>query len=876
MEKWFFPDNSSLSGSIPVYNSIKITCCVYIMKMEEKKMKKFLALLLALTMLVSMAACSKNPGTDPSTSAPSGTEGEGSVVKEGDYTYRSATTALATNLNSHTWENNADQAIMVYTETPLATMSISDSLNGVYQWVFLAAESVTDVTADHKDDLTKYAVTLPAGQTAEQTEKGFVFEIKLNPDMKWQDGTPINADTYIYSMKALLDPDMRNYRANLYYAGESAVAGGNAYYNSGAPIYTPMVPAYGQGETPDYSYDLDAGIQSGSVYISMTATDMTLYNESLGSLNSNYKLGFDNEVKALTEQANPYGYTKVTAENLETVKTLVYGILSKAFAITDEATQADLLKETLYVNNGETAEEVDYDSTVGCYKVDDYTIRYVTQTQIDYNYFLTSCTSNWLVYEDLYEAGKDTTGALVTTDYGTSVDKYMSYGPYKLESWQDGKQMVLTKNENYYEYQKTDSGYLYAFTDYEVDGESVQKYQTTKIVIDVMDTDAAKQAFLKGELSSWSPTADDLPNYSTSEQLYKADETYTMSLFFNCGLENLKTMDSSKGNTNSVVLSNTNFRKAMSLAIDRNNYVAATAGYTPTYSLLNKLYYYDVYNDPTSSYRNSEPAMQAICNLYGVEYGEGTPYATLEDAYKSINGYNLTEAQNLMKQACQELVEAGLYKEGEPVKIRIAWGAGALTSSDNQQLALLNKYINEAVAGSGFGTVTFEAVGNLTNRYGDVANGEYAIGYGAWGGAAFYPFRNLQVYCDPEQYDINEAGCWDPTTQTLTLTVNGEEMTKTWQDWSNCMVGSGDLANESFETKLQVLANLEEEFLKLYYRIPLASTTACEMQSYQCSYYTADYNIMYGYGGLELMTYNYTDAEWADYVSSQGGTLNYV
>ena len=90
------------------------------------------------------------------------------------------------------------------------------------------------------------------------------------------------------------------------------------------------------------------------------------------------------------------------------------------------------------------------------------------------------------------------------------------------------------------------------------------------------------------------------------------------------------------------------------------------------------------------------------------------------------------------------------------------------------------------------------------------------------------------------------------------------------------MVGSGDLANESFETKLQVLANLEEEFLKLYYRIPLASTTACEMQSYQCSYYTADYNIMYGYGGLELMTYNYTDAEWADYVSSQGGTLNYV
>ncbi len=840
-------------------------------------MKKFLALLLALAMLASMAACSKEPSnTDSTPSTPTGTEGEGSVVTEGDYTYHTSTTGLATNLNAHTWEVNSDSAVMAYTETPLATMSISDSLNGVYQWVFLAAESVEDVTADHQDDLTKYAVTLPEGQAAEETEKGFVFEIKLNPNMKWQDGTPINADTYIYSMKALLDPDMRNYRANLYYAGESAVAGGNTYYNSGAPIYTPMVAPYGEGETPDYSYDLEAGIESGSVYISMTATDMTLYNASLASLNSDYGMGFDDAVAALTDEANPYGYTKVTAENLETVKTLVYGLLSGLFGITDEAQLADYMKEALYVNNGEVAEVADYDSTVGCYKVDDYTIRYVTQTQIDYNYFLTSCTSNWLVYEDLYEAGKDTTGALVTTNYGTSVDTYMAYGPYKIESWQPGKQMVLTQNENYYEYEKTESGYLYAFTDYEVDGENVQKYQTTKIVIDVMDPDAAKQAFLKGELSSWNPTADDLPTYSTSEQLYKADETYTMSLFFNCGLENLKTMDESKGNTNSVVLSNANFRKAMSLAIDRSNYVAATAGYTPAYSLLNKLYYYDVYNDPTSSYRNSEPAMQAICNLYGVEYGEGTPYATLEDAYKSINGYNLTEAQNLMKQACQELVEAGLYTEGEPIYIRIGWAFGALTSADNQQLALLNQYVNAALEGSGFGTVTFEAVGNLTDRYGDVAKGEYAIGYGAWGGAAFYPFRNLQVYCDPDQYEINEAGCWDPTTETLTLTVNGEEMTKTWQEWSNCMIGSGDLANESFETKLQVLADLEENYLKFYYRIPLASTTACEMLSYQCSYYTPDYNIMYGFGGLELMTYNYTDAEWAEHVSSQGGTLNYV
>ncbi|HCO61994.1 MAG TPA: hypothetical protein DIT49_00565, partial [Clostridiales bacterium] len=52
-----------------------------------------------------------------------------------------------------------------------------------------------------------------------------MFEIALNPDAKWQDGSVINADSYIYSMKQLLNSKMRNYRANLYISGESAVAG---------------------------------------------------------------------------------------------------------------------------------------------------------------------------------------------------------------------------------------------------------------------------------------------------------------------------------------------------------------------------------------------------------------------------------------------------------------------------------------------------------------------------------------------------------------------------------------------------------------------------------------------------------------------------
>ena len=812
-------------------------------------MKKIIAMLLVVVMVLSMAACANNDQGETTANNTPETTVAGVKYEDGvAYTYHSYSTSLGSNWNPHTWETSGDDSILSYLSSPLATMSIENSVDGVYQWVYVAAESIEDVTADHQDDLTKYDVTLPEGQTVEQTTHGYVFEIKLNPDMAWEDGTPINADTYIYSMKALLDPAMLNYRANLYYAGESAVAGGNKYFYANTE-------GYYVSYTNHFASLADA-VAAGDVYIDcwnfwgaegyvdaegnecpqyVSITDTTVYGESVGDAFSGADL-----------YAGYGAYLEV-------------GGGYEAYAAVWEVNE----------NMGATYDEV------GCYKVDDYTIRYVTQSQIDFNYFLTSCTSNWLVYEDLYEAGKDTTGALVTTNYGTSLETTMSYGPYKMESLQDAKQIVFVKNPEYYAYTESEDGRLVATTDYLVDGENVTAYETDKVVIDVMTDEAAKQAFMKGELTEWAPPADEVANYGASTQMYKVDETYTMSFFFNTNVDALKAMDESKGNTNSVVLSNVNFRKAMSLAIDRADWVTATAGYKPAYALMNSLYFYDVYNDPTSSYRGSDEAMQAICDLYGVKFGDGTPYATLKDAYNSITGYNLTEAKNLMTTACDELVAAGLYTEGEPIVIRIGYKKGALDSADQNQVAKMNQYLNAAVEGTGFGAVTLEAVDNIADRYGDVGKGEFAIGYGAWGGAAFYPFRNFQVYCDTEQYEINESACWDPSTETLTLTVNGEEVTMTWQDWSRALVGTGPFANESFQTKLEITAAMEKLYLEKYYRIPLAGSCVASLLSYQVSYYTEDYNIMYGFGGLELMTYNYTDAEWADYVASQGGTLSY-
>ena len=837
-------------------------------------MKKILAMLLALCMVFALVACGGDPvDTNTGDTGSVDTGDTGTVAQPDTYTYNSYTTALGSNWNPHTWETSADDSMLGYVSSPFCTMQALDTENGVYQWIYEMATEIIDVTADYQGDLTKYNVTLPAGVAdASEVTSGYVYQIKLNPNAAWENGEAINADDYIYSMQQLLNPKMHNYRANLYVSGESALAGAYNYYNSGAPLYAPIVPAYGSDEEPDYSFDWNAALAEGNLYLNVSTTGMTLASYTLDDLVNYYNGGVGAEYyTAIADAANVYGYTLITADNLETAKNLVTNALAPfGLEYSDE-----LFMECLFYISG-YGDEYTYD-TVGCYKVDDYTINYVCQTQLDINYFLTSCTSTWLVYEELYEAGKDTSGELVTTNYGTSVETTMSYGPYRLSDLQKDKQVIYVQNENWYDWEKQEDGSLLSFTDYTVDGkENVQRYQTTKIVINVMDEAAAKQAFLKGELTSWAPNAEELVEYAASDVLYKVDETYTMSFFFNTDLNDLKEMDNSKGNTNSVVLSNYNFRKAFSLAIDRAEWVTATEGYKPAYSLMNNLYYYDVYNDPTSSYRNSEPAMQAICNLYGVEYGEGTPYATLADAYKSINGYNLTEAQALMAIACQELVDAGLYTAGSEIYIRVAYKKGAIESPDQKQIALMNEYLNAAIEGSGFGKITLEAVGNLEDRYGAVPSGEYAIGYGAWGGAAFYPFRNLQVYCDSSQYELNEAACWNPAAEELTLTVNGEEVTMTWQAWSNALIGVGQFANADFETKLQITAELEQKFLEKMYRIPLAGTCVCELLGYQVSYYTEDYNIMYGFGGLELMTYNYSDAEWAEFVASNPNGIDYT
>lgn len=793
--------------------------------------------------------------------------GNGGETANGCYTYKTYSASLAQNWNPHSWTTSADKTVLDYLSMPFCTVSIKDSKTNEYQWVYEMATSIKDVTAENQDALEQYQVNLPAGVSAEGVTEGYVFEIKLNRDAKWQNGTAINAASYVYSMEQLLSAELKNYRASRYLYGDEALAGGLSFSASGAPIYKPMVAPY-QIEG-DYSYDLDAGIQKGQVFVHLETEQMTLYPYTLVAFNENYKLGMDEELKELAKDANSEGYVPVTKENKKILENLVKKI-APLFGI---EYSEELLMEILWVFEGEYGEKAAFADTVGLYAEAEYTLHYVTSNSVTLDAFRSFCATNWLVHEDTYEdAVKEENGGKVSV-YGTSLETTMSYGPYKLESVSDSE-MVFVQNENWYGWEKQEDGKLLSYTNFEVDGEKQQQYQTTRIEMKVMDGYDAKNAFMAGELSQLGLVAQDTQNYIGSEQLISASLPQVKSLFFNTNLTALQAMKD--GSKNAVVLYSEEFRKALSFAIDRSALAMEVVGGQPAYGLFSDRHFYDAVNNPGESYRTSTAGMEALCRLYGLSYGKNDQYLTLEDAYSSITGVNMERAKVLMQLACNKLAIAGLYKAGEKVVIPVAWSAGPVGFEAETVAEKLSAFMNEAAEDSGFGEIQFVPVGNVKNITQAVVEGKYPAGFGAWGGGVNESFEAMQLYMDPDQYALQEGACWDPKKEELTLTIDGETITLTYQQWANTLVGDGAYARVNNEVKLEVLSYLEEVFLQKYYRIPLYTDGAASLMSYQVSFYTDAYSPAYGFGGLRLMKYHYDDAQWAEFVEENDGKLNYL
>lgn len=777
----------------------------------KKIFRRVFAVVLAGTMVLSMAGCGKDKD------------------ENAKYTYNQYMEASPTCWNPHSWEMNVDSEIMSFMEMGLVDTTIAeDGVN--FEWVFEMAESIKDITAGYENK-DKYGI---------EEEAGRVWEIKLNKDAKWQDGTKINADTYVYSMQQLLSSDMKNYRAGNYISGDSAIYNGQAYFDNDKVGQT----KYKQADSKD----------AAKYFINCDEATVFFGDPISAFLEAGYDANYPT-LAALKDYVGK-GYVEVTAELMDTLKKL---------ALECGDTNPDAWVEICFVEDG-VFEETKWED-VGLVKVDDYTILYITQLPIDEFNFFTACLSNWIVKEDLYEANKKEIEGLTATSYGTALDNYAAYGPYKMVSFETDKQFVLTKNDEWYGWK---------------DGKHKGQYQTTDIVYQIVpDHNTQLQLFESGKLDSVSLTADDMTKYKMSEYLLKTDETYTFRWIFASDLEALTRLEEEAGDgANKKVLYYDDFRKALSLSMDRDRFTKeATSAYKPAYFLLNSLYYYDIANDTQSIYRNTDQAKAAVLNIYDVKFTE----ETIDDEYAKITGYDVEQAKALFQSVYEQAIKDGNYTDGQAININCCVSAASsMSAEDSAQEKLMNEFVAEATKGTGFeGKITFKFSAGLEDRYGDIISGKIEMIRGAWGGAAFYPFNAMKCYTDAEYSGgVHESCGWDPTTEKLAITYDfdkdgtAETVEDTFYNWTQAITAGGKLA-EDMDARLFTLAALETGIVKQYQCVPWGTLTNCSLYSQKTTHATLDYNIMYGYGGIRLMTYEYNDAEWEAYVKEQGGTLTY-
>ena len=770
---------------------------------------------------------------------------------EATYTYNEYISQSPRSWNTHNATTDTDTYIQGYTEIGLYDFTLSEDKT-TYAFVDEMA------TGDPVDVTSRYAGRYGIAAN----ESGKAWEITLNPDATWENGTAITAEDYVWSMERVLSPDMKNSAAATYITGDYEIYNANNYYSYGTTENYFKINA----EDTYTDDELSQMVEDGVLYFSFdtaifdTEGSFTIAEHHAIESQQKYYLNSDGEdvydilYEAYADSANEYGYIQITSENFDTFKTNL-SVLSASALGALIPNWYNLLSVVSY----ESVEKTPFDD-VGIFATSNNT-KFVlvfanALSQWDVKYLL---TDNWIVYRPYYEAGYSQQGSLTVTNYGTTSGQYMGYGPYKLQSYQTDSQITFTRNENWY-------GYKEGATNYHPG-----QFQTDRVVCRIIsDQNTALLEFEAGNLDSVRLNANNMEQYRFSDYLLTRSASNTWSITFNSDLTSLQAIEAD-GQGNRRVLSLEDFRRGISLSINRT-YIGQNilAGSAAAYSFINSNYYYDMENDPDSIYRNSDQAMQAIVDLYGITYGEGGRYATLEEAYRAVSGYDVAAAKEAFQAAYDEAIRTGIYTDGSAIKITI------YNNAVSTQLTALGTYlqtcIDDATEGTPFeGKITVEIRAMQTGRYDAIANGEIEAVYYSFSGDYADPNGMLANFVDADVQTILECG-FEPAEEEFSITYdfdgNGtaETLTHTYLWWQNSLNAGGTYYSADMDTKLTIMSQLEYHLLSGFRTLPLVVGTDLTLRSMKVTYATNTSNIFAMYGGVRLMTYNYTDAEWANFI----------
>ena len=175
------------------------------------KTNKTLSLLAALLAVASLASC-------------------GETVR-GVCTYNTYTSVSPSNWNELTYQDNNDTQIMSYISGSFFSFDFKFDADGEIvpgQFVvnYDGAEKLEDVTSEYAGE---YGV--PA-----EAESQYAYKITLRDTLKWDDGTAITAEDFVYTMKEQLNPAAKHYRADSFYNSGTVIHKARNYVFQGSTV----------------------------------------------------------------------------------------------------------------------------------------------------------------------------------------------------------------------------------------------------------------------------------------------------------------------------------------------------------------------------------------------------------------------------------------------------------------------------------------------------------------------------------------------------------------------------------------------------------------------------------------------------------------
>ncbi len=854
------------------------------------KGKKFLALVMAAAMTMSLAACGDNADNNQSSGSTPGSESTpGSneetkdtqdpqmpVAENATYTYNTSASTLPAGWNPHTYQTEDDSVYFDYTTDSLYTLFFNDEIHPLEgREAFDGYVIVPSMAADFPVDVTEQVkASHPQFNIPESATSGYAWSVKLRDGLKWDDGTPITAQDFVDSLERCLRPELLNYRSSDYNRGTYAVVNAENYALAGNPVFQ----SFAEAGTTYADFIANGGTDD------QVAVDMNGFWGVTGS-DSRFTWGYITDDTMVRDPAVEEG----NDEDYVSAKYLWDNYLGP------DGAYAGTGYDLQYAGTISYPYEADYSfDNVGLFVSGDNELTFVYANALEGFYLMTyGMSTQYLVKTDLYDANlKETesaSGSVWSSTYGTSMDTSVSYGPYKLSEFQADKLMHFVKNENWWGWDSD----VYTYVDPE-DGNTYQMYQTTDVDIQyVKESATQKQMFLAGQLMTYGLQSEDFDQYRNSDYYYATPAETIYFLLFN-GHEKViqereNAADFDKNTTDLEMQMLESFRRACAVAIDRENFAATVSpARQGGYAFVGNTYIYDP--ETCAYYRDTPQAKQALVDFYSIDLADYDN--DLDKAVAAITGYDPETAKAKFQEAYEEGIEKGYItdtdgdgKSDQTITIVYAM-SDEVNDFFRKTFEYLNTSLNKAAAGTGLeGKILITPSAPVGNKWSDnLRNGVMDTQMAGWSGATLDPFGMTDTWTDASKA---YWGNWfDASKYDLTINLDGADITMSARDWALCLNGKMKTAQDgkeynfgygqtSVENRLNILAEIEKFMLTSYNCVPIMQNGSGSLLSQQVYYVVEEYNPMMYRGGIQYMKYNYNDAEWAEYVASQGGTLQY-